>query len=362
MNRTRIVGGTVTTVDNWPFMVRLFEDQNDDLGFCGGVLITPSRVLTAAHCLDLEPGQVGVFLTEIGQQNTFHPCADRKTVISSIKHPSYVNVELGNDIAILEIEPVTCSAYTPVAIDDGSVWNDDRFFMTPFAYIAGWGSIQSSGIGYSNTLREARVYLYSDEQCDAMHASTMPDTAGCAGHIYAEVIDACFGDSGGPLIVVRNGTPLLVGIVSYGYQTCALPALPGIYTRVSMGSILSFITTNTLFTANIVDTIAYPEPDDPCECVTDNESCMSRGVDVSDRCGCDAHFYPDDNEVFCYVRDPFYCTSIYVETSFYLGGLGWKVCGTPHDIQPSSATRVSPHNYIVAPILCSLVLIASRWK
>lgn len=351
MNRTRVVGGTSTSINEWPFVVRIFADQHDVVGFCGGVLITPSRVLTAAHCLDLPVGEVGVFHTEIGSRQTFHPCTGRKTVIYAVKHSWFTRVEAGNDVAILEIDPVMCASYTPIALDDGSVWNDGRFFMLQFAYVAGWGATQASGNGYSQSLREAELYLYSDEQCGALHG-TLPSTAGCSGHIY-DAVDACFGDSGGPLVVFVNTLPLLVGIVSYGYDMCAIRGLPGIYTRVS--EVLPFIEREAPG-VTVVGTNAYAAPLDACECTTYDQACLSREVDVSPRCGCAAHLYPDDTEPYCYVRDPFHCTSS-VEASFYLGGLGWKLCADFPSI-PSSATRTTPvHNYLAVTVVCALRLL-----
>src|SRR5688500_12911197 len=53
----RIVGGTPTTKDKYPWMVALTTAGNSDLfdaQFCGGALIHPYWVVTAAHCVEEE--------------------------------------------------------------------------------------------------------------------------------------------------------------------------------------------------------------------------------------------------------------------------------------------------------------------
>jgi len=53
----------------------------------------------------------------------------------------------------------------------------------------------------------------------------------CAGYMSGGM-DACVGDSGGPLICVENDKPVLRGVVSWGYK-CAQQNFPGIYARVA---------------------------------------------------------------------------------------------------------------------------------
>lgn len=52
----------------------------------------------------------------------------------------------------------------------------------------------------------------------------------CAGGLYA--VDTCDGDSGGPLMTIKDNYWTAEGIVSFG-RGCGLEGWPAIYTRVS---------------------------------------------------------------------------------------------------------------------------------
>ncbi|QQP55765.1 Serine proteinase stubblelike, partial [Caligus rogercresseyi] len=65
--------------------------------------------------------------------------------------------------------------------------------------------------------------------CFDGHNRSLPDSKLCA---YGLNHDACFGDSGGPLIVEENGRCTVVGVVSYGFG-CSTQFVAGVYTRVT---------------------------------------------------------------------------------------------------------------------------------
>jgi secreted trypsin-like serine protease len=88
------------------------------------------------------------------------------------------------------------------------------------------------------TLQKADIGIipYSTCSSSTMYGGSIRnDVMICAGFARGGV-DACFGDSGGPLIQSINGQNKLVGVVSFGVG-CARENRPGVYSRVSFQQI-----------------------------------------------------------------------------------------------------------------------------
>lgn len=223
-----IVGGDVVDAATVPWTVALFNDAEPDpylAQFCGGVLIDPEWILTAAHCARALAGvaqiQVGWGKTELSS----YAATDRREIDQVVYHPEY-------DLALLRLEePAT--GVTPI-----EMWRDPTgppHLQRYWAY--GWG-----------TLSAPDPLTWPDE----LHGVELSDRAGtsaagpclrygwdyeiahhvCAGWGGAGGRSACFGDSGGPL-VVYTPTPKLVGITSFGTENCGDPDWPGVFERVS---------------------------------------------------------------------------------------------------------------------------------
>ena len=214
-----IVGGSATTTDAYPFVMQITDASQNQ--FCGGTLVAPAKVVTAAHCMVGEsPRGVRV----VGGRTLLGGSDGTVAEVSRIwTHPDYTDVTDGSDVAVLTLSsemPYTPAEYVSAA--DTSVYAPGTETR-----VLGWGTTRENG-GSSDQLRTATVPVVSDTDCGASYGSDY--VAGdmvCAG-LPEGGVDACQGDSGGPLLVEG----VLAGITSWG-EGCARAGYPGVYSRLT---------------------------------------------------------------------------------------------------------------------------------
>lgn len=232
--RPRIVGGGVAAEYENPFQVALLlksTANNQDAQFCGGTIVAPNKVVTAAHCSDFVNANQVQVLTDARRLDG---SGTRRDVAQITIHPDWDNTTFDSDIAVWEL---TTSATTPsadLAIYDGP--QDGELLVT------GWGRLAEGGASPLD-LQSVEVPLVSTANCNDSNSYNGEITANmfCAGP-EAGGQDSCQGDSGGPLTRGLDHT-VLTGVVSWG-TGCARPNLFGVYTRVSSPGILQFIENN----------------------------------------------------------------------------------------------------------------------
>jgi V8-like Glu-specific endopeptidase len=217
---TNIVGGKETNAGEYPFIVSMA----DNIGhFCGASVISPTYVMSAAHC----SGPAFHVVIGAHDQNNLNG-TQKINVKRQIDHPNYGNN--GYDISVYELEePIKASLYAPIKLGDQS-----HESVGTMATVIGWGNTSSNG-SLASKLRDVDVPIISYQQCqdgyDIENKNINDAVEICAGYSQGGK-DSCQGDSGGPMVVKENGEFFQVGVVSWGVG-CAEPNFAGVYARVS---------------------------------------------------------------------------------------------------------------------------------
>ena len=219
----RIVGRSEATPNAWPWATALtIRRQNGSLfPFCGGSLIAPDWVLTAAHCR-VEPDHVVV----IGRHDLRTNEGEEHAIEFVLFHNQYNTSTSNHDIALIKL--ATPSQQPTVALVDAF---DTHSQPGDDSTVIGWGRLSEGGQA-SPTLQEVTIPIVSNQICDDVYTNLTSNMI-CAG-VDRGGLDSCQGDSGGPLMVQESPQSAWqqAGVVSFGIG-CARQNILGVYTRVS---------------------------------------------------------------------------------------------------------------------------------
>ncbi|XP_041851746.1 transmembrane protease serine 4a isoform X2 [Melanotaenia boesemani] len=223
-NEIRIVGGTSALIKDWPWQVSL---QQGGQHTCGGSLVSPRWVVTAAHCFAGTKKELSRWKVVSGQ--TYMSTLGGSYVDKIILNGNY-NPELNDyDIALMRLSsPITVGENRkPVCLPPNMFGIDAGASMV----VTGWGYLEENG-KVSPSLQKANIPLLNQSICTrpSVYGGFITPRMICAGYLEGKV-DACQGDSGGPLVYFSSSRWNLVGVVSWGVG-CARENRPGVYCNV----------------------------------------------------------------------------------------------------------------------------------
>ncbi|XP_040108104.1 kallikrein-1 [Oryx dammah] len=225
--QSRIIGGQECEKHSQPWQVAIYHFSTFQ---CGGVLVAPQWVLTAAHCKS-ENYQVW-----LGRHSLFEDedAAQFASVSEDFPNPGF-NLSLlenhtrqpgedySHDLMLLRLqEPVQLTQHVQVL---GLPTKEPQLGTT--CYASGWGSVKPDEFSYPDDLQCVDLTLLPNEKCATAHPQEVTECMLCAGHLEGGK-DTCVGDSGGPLICEG----MLQGITSWGHIPCGTPNKPSVYTKV----------------------------------------------------------------------------------------------------------------------------------
>jgi secreted trypsin-like serine protease len=268
-----IVDGVNASIAEFPFQVALYDPRLGSPGkgfFCGGVILSATRVATAAHCLVGEggrPSQAAEIEVLAGSTYLDPPESGsvRDPVAVAAINAGYNPATSDYDVGVLSLSRPLWSGPTPAlnglstiaplppdaALADlraGSALAGEASAPAVQATVSGWGDLTpqpGGGLSYPRRLRKASVPLVSTALCEADYATieqAITPRMVCAG----ARTDSCYGDSGGPLVLTGEGdaaqpaSDVLMGLVDFG-DGCGQAGYPGVYVRTADPAIGDFL-------------------------------------------------------------------------------------------------------------------------
>ncbi|MGW6461957.1 trypsin-like serine protease [Streptomyces sp. NPDC055078] len=241
----RIIGGKPASIASAPWMAQLYFADSQGSYFCGGAVVAPTKIVTAAHCVQgIDWARTGAVVTGTDRTPTdtgrtdpqgnpildFHG-GQVRGAYRQWNHARYDSATINNDVAVLTLtSPVKARPLPLVRSSDAALYRPGTD-----GKVYGWGRTSSTNPNSaSDRLKVADADAQSDTACRTAYGSYFKaGTMYCAGKAPtgsdSTSETTCNGDSGGPLVVGGR----LAGIVSWGDIDCSARGKYGVYAKAS---------------------------------------------------------------------------------------------------------------------------------
>ena len=238
--QSRIINGKNAPKGRYPYIVSLTTQKGHE---CGGTLIAPDIVLSAAHCkvISFDTVLIGrhnfdddseIYETFVVEKTSIHPKYESESSDSMLNY-DFMMIKLYGQ-----------SRYPVVKINGNP---NIPGSSGDTVHVMGWGVMNLQTKALASVLQEVDVKYIPNDQCNQVEGYFSIDgieqKISLSGKITETMMcakgtneDACQGDSGGPLIIAGKSAygfdDLLIGVVSWGIG-CAHESFPGVYARIS---------------------------------------------------------------------------------------------------------------------------------
>uniref|UniRef100_A0A6E8W7I6 CLIP domain-containing serine protease n=1 Tax=Anopheles coluzzii TaxID=1518534 RepID=A0A6E8W7I6_ANOCL len=214
-------------VHAWAVYLEIQRSKSTTKGRCVGTLIQERYVLTAAHCVHN--------LITLDQCLADRVCQERQAA-ELIVHQNYNSHARLNDIALIRVSEAVqfTKDVRPACLPFNYLF--DEGLASPRMLSLGWGEYQQGTM--SDSKRIVQLEIIKEDECGeqlkkwqrfniSMLSSVMCTVGVLAGQ------DVCEGDSGAPIVQIRDDRYFVIGVVSFGPKCGMGTGTAGMSTRVS---------------------------------------------------------------------------------------------------------------------------------
>ncbi|CAF0900171.1 unnamed protein product [Brachionus calyciflorus] len=228
-SQTKIVNGQVALDNAWPWMVAIFSFY---YFICGGSIIAPDLIITAAHCVRDNPDIYGYTFIYGTNNYLFDYQSEFNTASKIYIHPDYFSTVIYNDVALIRLtEKIKFSKKVkPICLPKTGKLDE---IEKKEVVATGWGKTDGGLFGFpSEALLQTSLIIKnnkSKEGCEYRRYNNYC-TEGAS-----DDSGTCQGDSGGPLQYFKNGKWYLYGFTSFGYgneENSCMTTMPSFFSTV----------------------------------------------------------------------------------------------------------------------------------